>query len=125
MDAIKNININSKPLKTIGFFSTLSDEAKKLMADGKTKYNLSNFTFASKIYNKNLMLQEVKDNKQELKLNKLNNNYNPQNPEKIKEKDGTLKLARKLFFIREENIRVIEKGIFPYIDVFKVRKRIR
>ena len=29
LDAIKNINISSKRLKTIGFFSTLSDEAKK------------------------------------------------------------------------------------------------
>ena len=29
LDAIKNINISSKPLKTIVFFSTLSDEAKK------------------------------------------------------------------------------------------------
>ena len=29
LDAIKNINISSKPLKSIGFFSTLSDEAKK------------------------------------------------------------------------------------------------
>ena len=28
LDAIKNINISSKPLKTIGFFSTLSDKAK-------------------------------------------------------------------------------------------------
>ena len=31
LDTIKNINISSKPLKTINFFSTLSDEAKKLM----------------------------------------------------------------------------------------------
>ena len=29
LDAIKNINVSSKRLKTIGFFSTLSDEAKK------------------------------------------------------------------------------------------------
>ena len=92
--------------------------------DGKTKCNLSNFTFASKIYNKNLTLHEVKDNKQELKLNKLNNKYNPENPEKIKEKDDTLKPPRK-FLIREKIIRAFEKGIFPYIDVFKVRKRIR
>ena len=35
LDAIKNINISSKPLKTIGFFSTLSDEAKKLMVNIK------------------------------------------------------------------------------------------
>ena len=60
LDAIKNINISSKPLKEISFFSTLSDEAKKLMidikeiddwldkaqlictkTDGKRKYNIS------------------------------------------------------------------------------------
>ena len=40
--------------------------------DGKTKYNFSNFTFllkfASKIYNKNRMLQEAKDDQQELRI---------------------------------------------------------
>ena len=30
LDAIKNMNISSKPLKAISFFSTLSDEGKKL-----------------------------------------------------------------------------------------------
>ena len=67
LDAIKNINLSSKPLKEISFFSTLSDEAKKVMinikqlddwlataqlvctkTDGKTKYDFSNFTFSSK-----------------------------------------------------------------------------
>ena len=70
LDAIKNINISSK--MTIGFFSKLSGEAKKLMVsikqldnwldkariiftktDGKTIYNFKNITsplkFASKI----------------------------------------------------------------------------
>ena len=85
LDAIKNINICSKPLKEIHFFSTLSDEAKKLIinikqlddwldtaqlvytkTDGKTKYDFSNFTFsskfASKIYNKDFTLQEAENN---------------------------------------------------------------
>ena len=86
LDAIKNMNISSKPLmEIVFFFSTLSDEAKKLMneikiiddwldnaqlvctkTDGITKYDFSNFTFpskfASKIYNKNLTLQEAEDN---------------------------------------------------------------
>ena len=67
------------------FFSTLSDEAKKIMVnikqlddwldtaqlvytktDGKTKYDFSNFTFsskfASKIYNKDFTLQEAENN---------------------------------------------------------------
>ena len=104
LDAIKNINLSSKPLEETSFFSTLIDEAKKLMVnikelddwldkaqlictktDGKTKYNFSNFTFpskfASKIYNKDFTLQEVKDDQQKLKIliNKLNNDYNPVN----------------------------------------------
>ena len=35
--------------------------------------------FTSKIYRRDLMLQEAKDDQQELKIliNKLNNNYNP------------------------------------------------
>ena len=35
LDAIRNINIGSKPLKTISFFNTLSDEAKDLMENIK------------------------------------------------------------------------------------------
>ena len=78
--------------------------------DGKTKYNFSNFTFpskfASKIYNKDFTLQEVKDDQQKLKIliNKLNNDYNPVNKIKIKEKNDTLKSAKKLFHIREKII---------------------
>ena len=95
--------------------------------DGKTKYNFNNFTFlskfASKIYNKNLTLEEAEDNQQKLEIliNNLNNNYNPKS--KItKEKEDTLKSTRKLFFIREEIIRAFKRGIFPYIDGFKVEK---
>ena len=127
--------------------SILSDEAKKLMinikqldnwfdtaqlictnTDGKTKYDFSNFTFpsklASKMYNKDFTLQEAKDNQIELKIliNKLNKNYNPKNKIKMEEKRDTLKSAEKLFFIREEIIRTFKRGIFPYIDGFKVQK---
>ena len=141
LDAIKNINISSKPLKTIGFFSTLSDEAKKLMVnikqlddwldtaqlvctktDGKTKHGFSNFTFpskfASKIYNKDFTLQEAKDNQQELKIliNKLNNNYNAKHKIKVEEKGDTLKSSKKLFFIREEIIRAFKRH-FRYFSV--------
>ena len=119
LDAIKKINISSKPLKTIGFFSTLSDDAKKLMVnkhdwlddvqlvctktDGITKYDFSNFTFpskfASKIYNKNLTLQKAEDNQQvlEILINNLNNDSNPRNPIKIKER-GCLKLCKKIVY---------------------------
>ena len=109
LDAIKNISIISKPLKTISSFSALSDEVKKLMinikqlddwldkaelictkTDGKTKYNFSNFTFpskfASKIYNKDFALQEAEEDQRELQIliNKLNNKYNPTNKKKRK-----------------------------------------
>ena len=83
LEEIKNINIRSKPLKTISFFSTISEEAKELMnkikvtddwletaqiicikTDGKTKYDFNKFTFSlifiSKIYRHDLTLQEVK-----------------------------------------------------------------
>ena len=96
--------------------------------DGKTKYNFSNSRFpskfASKIYNKNLRQHKAEDNQQQLKIliNKLNNNYNPQNPEQIKEKGDTLKSAKKLLFIREDIIRTFKRGIFPHIDGFKVGK---
>ena len=141
------MNISSKPLKTIGNFSALSDEAKKLMTDikllddwldkaqlvctktdGITKYDFSNFTFpskfASKIYNKNLTLQEAEDNQQELEIliNKLNNDCNSRNQIKINEKNDTLKSGKKLFFIRENINRAFQGGAFPYIDGFKVEK---
>ena len=145
LEEIKNINIGSKPLKTISFFSTIS-EAKQLMenikviddwletaqlictkTDGKTKYEFNKFAlplkFATKIYCHNLMLQEAEDDQQKLKIliNKLNNNYNPTNLTKIKEKDDTLKSGKKLFFIKEI-INSFKKGIFPYIDGFHVEK---
>ena len=93
--------------------------------DGKT-HSFSNFTsplkFASKLYSKDFTLKEAEDNQQELQIliSKLNNNYNPVNQIKIKEKDDTLKSAIKLFSIRKEIIRAFKRGLFPYIDVFKV-----
>ena len=104
---IKNINVSSKPLKTISFFSTISEEAKELMnkikviddwletpqlfctkTDGKTKYDFSKFTFplkfVSKICNYNLTLQKAQDNQQDLLIlmNKLKSNYSPQKKKK-------------------------------------------
>ena len=150
LQATKNIDISSKPLKTIGFFSTLSDKAKKLMVnikqlddwfdtaqlictktDRKTKHNFSSFTFpskfASKIYNKNVTLQKAKDDQQELKIliNMLNYDYNPQNIEKIKEKDNTLESAKKSFFIREEIIKAFETDIFPYVDDLQMKNQMK
>ena len=77
LEAIKNNNMGSKPLKTIIFFGTISEEAKKLMVNIKWT---SSFTL--KIYGHDLMLQEA-DNQVNLEklINNLNNNYNPKNLE--------------------------------------------
>ena len=96
--------------------------------DGKTKYNFTKFIFplkfASKIYRRDYTLQKGEDDQQKLKIliNKLNNDYNPRNPTKIKEKDDTSKSMKKLYFIREEIIDAFRKGIFPYIDGFQEEK---
>ena len=55
-------------------------------------------------------------------LNRLNNNYNPKNKTKIKEKDDTLKSAKKLLIIRKKIINAFSEGIFPNIDGFQVEK---
>ena len=73
-------------------------------ADGKTKYDFNNFIFplkfTSKIYRHDLTVQEAEDDQQELKILiiKLNNDYNPRNQIKIKEKDDALTSAKKLLF---------------------------
>ena len=89
LEETKNINVSSEPLKTISFFSTISEKAKELMnkikviddwletnaelictkTDGKTNYDFSKFTFplkfASKIYNYDFTLQKAQNiNKQ-------------------------------------------------------------
>ena len=99
-------------------------------ADGRTKYDFSNFTFSSKIalktFRRELALQKAWSKYDqvnlEISINKLNNSCNPKNLEKIKEKDDTLKSAKKLLSIREKPIRAFEKGVFPYIDGFQVGK---
>ena len=94
--------------------------------DGKTEYNFNKFKlplkFASKMYRRDITLQKAEDDQKMLKMliNKLNNDYNPRNETKIKEKDGTINSAKKLFSIRENIIRAFKKGIFPYIDGFQV-----
>ena len=82
--------------------------------------------FASRIYNKDFTLQEVEDDQIKLKIliNKLNNDYSPISKIKIKEKEDTLKSAKKLFSIREKIIRAFKRGTFPYIDGIKVDKQL-
>ena len=71
-----------------------------------------------------LRYRKAKDNQQKLKIliNKLNNDYNPTSKIKIKEKDDTLKSAKKLLFLKEEIINAFKKDIFPYVDWFQVEK---
>ena len=102
LEEIKNINVGSKPLKAISFFSKISENAKTLMdnikviddwletaqlictkADGKTKYEFNKFKmplkFASTIYQHDLTLEKARDNQRDLQIliNKLNKDYNP------------------------------------------------
>ena len=64
----------------------------------KTEYDFTKFTFllkfASKIYRGDLTLQQAKEDQEKLKIfkNVPNNNYNPTDKDKIKEKDATLSL---------------------------------
>ena len=150
MKKLKNIEgKNEKQLKAIDnhFFSTISEKAKILMnnikqtddwlesaqlictkTDGKTKYDFNKLTFplkfTSKIYRRDLTLQKAEDNQQKLKIliNKLNNNYNPKNKIKIKEKSDTLESAKILYSIKEDIINAFKKSIFTYIDGFQAEK---
>ena len=137
LEEIKNINVSSKPLKTISFFSTISEEAKELMnkikviddwletaqlictkTDGKTKYDFNKFVlplkFATKIYLHDLTLQEARHDQQKLQIlkNKPNNNYNPMNITKIKEKDDTLRSAKNCFLLQKKLLIHLRKAFF-------------
>ena len=61
--------------------------------------------FATKIYRHDLTLQKAKDNLHDLEIliNKLNKDYNPKNQIKIKEKDDTLKSAKKIVYHKEKD----------------------
>ena len=73
-------------------------------ADGKTKYNFKNFTFplkfTSKIYRRDVTLQEAKDDQQELKIliNKLNKRLQSKKSNKNKRKRRCLKVCKKIVF---------------------------
>ena len=59
----------------------------------------------------------------EILINKPNNDYNPRNPKKAKEKNNVLEFARKLLDARKDIIGFFEKGTFPYKgNVFKTKK---
>ena len=59
----------------------------------------------------------------EILISKLNNDYNPRNPKKAKEKNNILESARKLLDVRKDIIAFFEKGTFPYKgSVFKTKE---
>ena len=96
--------------------------------DNKTKYDFNLFSLPLKSIEKNhnyeITLDEAINDQQDLNIliNKLNNNYEPTNTEKIEEKKRVLKSARKLQNARKD-INFFEKGIFPYRgNVFKTKE---
>ena len=128
MREIKNINkINT--LKVIDEIRRKNADANKILLDIKkidetldnaelvctktdgTKYEFNRFLysplkFIEKIHNYEITLHEAKNDQTELGIliNKLNNNYNPKIPKKVKEKNNVLKSARKLLDVRKDII---------------------
>ena len=94
-----------------------------------TKYNFNIFAlplkFIEKIHNYEITLDEAINDQKDLNIliNKLNNDYEPRNTEKIEEKKRVLKSARKLQNARKDIISFFEEGIFPYRgNVFKTKE---
>ena len=147
LNAIKNINTDSKSLKAISFYSGLSPEAKKLLdelikerntidpekfvcvkTDG-TIFNFNTVTysleFASNIYNDKTSLEDAKKSQYKMVslLNELRN-YKPTNPNKITAKKITLINAKKLYNNRNNVIKAFENRVFPFKDGFQKKESI-
>ena len=143
---IKNINKNNA-LKVIDEIRRKNDEANKILSDinkidetldnaellctktDGTKYGFNRFlfpiNFIEKIHKYEIILDEAKNNQTELGIliNKLNNDYNPNIPKKVKEKSNVLTSARKLLDVKKDIIDFFEKGIFPHKGyVFKTKE---
>ena len=98
--------------------------------DNKTKYDFNRFSFplkfVEKIHNYEITLDEAVNDQQDLNIliNKLKNNYESRNLEKVEEKKRVLKSARKLQNARKDIINFFEEGIFPYRgNVFKTKEK--
>ena len=81
--------------------------------------------FIEKILKYEITLDEAKSSQTELGIliNKLNNDYNPKIPKKVKQKNNVLKYVRKLLDVRKDVIDIFETGIFPYrLNVFKTKE---
>ena len=89
---------------------TLDDAELVCTKTDGTKYDFNRFLFPlkfiEKIHNYEITLNEAKNDQTELGIliNKLNNNYNPKIPKKVKEKNNVLKSARKLLDVRNDII---------------------
>ena len=137
LEQLKNID-KTKMLKIIDKISEKHDKANKLLLEFKkidkalenadlvctntdgTPYNFNNFSlplkFIEKIHNYEITLDEaiISQTKLNILINKLNNDYNPRNLNRIDEKQKVLKSARKLKNTREDIIDHFEKAIFPF-----------
>ena len=137
----KQLDTNSKSLKSISYFSQLSTITKELSekikkekiililknvcvkTDGTT-FNFTKFKnsldLASNIYRNKSLLQDAENKQNEIKilLYKLRK-YNPTKLKKIKVKEETLSAAEKLLNNRQEVIGAFKAGIFPYEDGFQ------
>ena len=140
----KQLDTNSKSLKSISYFSQLSTITKELSekikkekiililknvcvkTDGTT-FNFTKFKnsldLASNIYRNKSLLQDAENKQNEIKilLYKLRK-YNPTKLKKIKVKEETLSAAEKLLNNRQEVIDSFKTGIFPSIDGFQVKE---
>ena len=145
LDAIKNINTDSKSLKTINFFGKLSPEAKELMNEirevendidpenlvcaksGKKSFNFNIFRllfkFAANIYDGKTKLEEAKKD-QHKKFKQLEDlkRFDPNNPDNIREKEQTLINTEKVYNNRNNVNNAFENGVFPFKDGLEKKK---
>ena len=141
----KQLDTDSKSLKSISYFSQLSTKAKELFEKIKKEKNdidpqkcvfvktdgsIFNFNkfknsidLTWNIYRDKNLLKDGQSKQYDIKilLNKLRN-YNPTKPKKIKAKKETLSAAEKLLINRQEVIDAFKTGIFLYIDGFQIKK---
>ena len=81
--------------------------------------------FIEKIHNYEITLDKARNYQTKLRIliNKLNNDYNPRNKKKAKEKNNVLESARKLLNAIKDIIVFFEKVTFPYKgNVFKTKE---
>ena len=125
----KNANANKILLGIKEIDETLDNAELVCTKSDGTKYYFNHFLsplkFVAKIHNYEITLDEAINDqtKLDILINKLNNNYNPRIPEKVKEKNNVLKSARKFLNVRKDIISFFERGIFPYKgNVFKTKE---